>query len=749
MDPKLRVEEITKLLEKYNYEYYVLDNPSVTDAEYDRLMQELIALETAHPELKSPLSPTQRVGGMVQDEFQKVTHKRMMLSLANAFNDEDLRDFDKKVRDVLQVDKVRYMAEMKIDGLGISLVYRNRLIYAATRGDGTVGEDVTSNVITIKSVPSHINLDDEYEIRGEVFMPKKSLERLNKERELTGEPLFANARNAAAGSIRQLDSSIAANRGLDAFWYYVVNAKDFGLRYHSEALNMADRLGFKTNPERRLCNGIDEVIDFINEYTEKRPSLAYDIDGIVIKVDDMDMYDKLGYTSKTPRWAIAYKFPPEEVITKLTDIIYTVDLIRDKTAKTTISADFSHVTTKKINDKTVEFTLPSTYVDFMDTLEFPLLPKHILGEVSPALVYESDFSKHPVVSGPFVLNAMQAATATQLNTFTIYLNRNTKYFMTSTKLDTFTLKTYKNRDDIITALNASDVTATAELGLDSAGSLRDNISSRESLLNGGVFAFINTKSDNLENKTLRQAIAKGVNLAVVREGIDDSQLLNYPILERQEKLNYPELTKYDLDEAKGLIEKAGFKYNDNGKILNKDGVPVILNAVVQKRDVITRTAERFVDELKKIGFEVNLNIYDESQTTADFFTTVVRPRDYDILFYEVDLGVSADPFVYYSSTQASTGGWNFSNYSNGLVDDALLSAHTTTNMNTRKAKYEYFLKAWVSDVPAIGLYQSSLKYYYSQNVDIYSENLQMTDVLDRFNDVRYWASEKRSVNVTP
>ena len=431
------------------------------------------------------------------------------------------------------------------------------------------------------------------------------------------------------------------------------------------------------------------------------------------------------------------------------DIIYTVDLIRDKTAKTTISADFSHVTTKKIDDKTVEFTLPSTYVDFMDTLEFPLLPKHILGEVSPALVYESDFSKHPVVSGPFVLNAMQAATATQLNTFTIYLNRNTKYFMTNTKLDTFTLKTYKNRDDIITALNASDVTATAELGLDSAGSLKDNISSRESLLNGGVFAFINTKSDNLENKSLRQAIAMGVNLATVREGIDDSQLLNYPILERQEKLKYPELAKYDLKEAKALIEKAGFKYNEKGKILNKDGVPVILNAVVQKRDVITRTAERFADELRKIGFEVNLNIYDESQTTADFFTTVVRPRDYDILFYEVDLGVSADPFVYYSSTQASTGGWNFSNYSNGLVDDALLSAHTTTNMNTRKAKYEYFLKAWVADVPAIGLYQSSLRYYYGQNVDIYSENLQMTDVLDRFNDVRYWASEKRSVNVTP
>jgi len=431
------------------------------------------------------------------------------------------------------------------------------------------------------------------------------------------------------------------------------------------------------------------------------------------------------------------------------DIIYTVDLIRDKSAKTTISADFSRVTTKKINDKTVEFTLPSTYVDFMDTLEFPLLPKHILGDVNPALVYENEFSKKPIGSGPFVLNAVQAATVTQLNTYTIYLNRNTKYFLSDTKLDTFTLKTYKKREDIISALNASEVTATAELGLDSAEKLRNGISSRESLLNGGVFAFINTKSDNLTNKTLRQAISRGVNMTKVREGIDDSQLLDYPILVRQESLKYPDLLGYDLKEAKALVEKAGFKYNEQGKIINKEGLPVTLNAVVQKRDVIARVAERFVDELRTLGFEVTLNIYDESQTAADFFTTVVRPRDYDILFYEVDLGVSADPFVYYSSTQASTGGWNFSNYENSLVDDALLSAHITTNMNTRKAKYEYFLKTWVNDVPALGLYQSSLKYYYSPNVEIYSENLQMTDVLDRFSDVRYWASEKRSVNVTP
>ena len=324
MEPKQRVQEITALLERYNYEYYVLDNPSVSDAEYDRLMQELIALEEKYPELKSPLSPTQRVGGVVQDEFEKVTHKRMMLSLANAFNETDLRDFDRKIREALGVDTVTYMAEMKIDGLGMSLVYRGNLQYAATRGDGSEGENVTSNVITIKSIPSHINLADEMEIRGEVFMPKKVLEKLNKEREQSGEPLFANARNAAAGSIRQLDSAIAASRNLDAFWYYFVNARDFGIRYHSEALAMADKLGFKTNPERRICVGIDEVLDYIDEYTEKRPTLDYDIDGIVIKVDDMSVYDKLGYTSKTPRWAIAYKFPPEEVVTKLTDIIFTV-----------------------------------------------------------------------------------------------------------------------------------------------------------------------------------------------------------------------------------------------------------------------------------------------------------------------------------------------------------------------------------------------------------------------------------------
>lgn len=324
-DLKKRVEEITALLEKYNYEYYVKDNPTVTDAEYDNLMDELIHIETNHPELKSPFSPTQRVGGKVLESFEKVKHKRMMLSLADVFNEDEVRDFDRKVREALGVNQVDYMAEMKIDGLAMSLDYVNgQLNYAATRGDGNIGENVTSNVITVKSIPTRIKTTQPFEVRGEIFMPKKSLEKLNAERKEKNEALFANARNAAAGSIRQLDSKIAASRGLEGYWYYFVNAQDFGITKHSESLKFIEELGFKTNPERRICHGIEEVINYINEYAKKRPTLSYDIDGIVIKVDDFKYYERLGYTAKTPKWAIAYKFPPEEVITKLRDIIYTV-----------------------------------------------------------------------------------------------------------------------------------------------------------------------------------------------------------------------------------------------------------------------------------------------------------------------------------------------------------------------------------------------------------------------------------------
>ena len=320
-----RRDELTRDLEKWNYEYYVLDNPSVSDAEFDRCMNELILIEKEFPDIKLKKSPTERVGGMVASEFAKVPHKRLMLSLGNVYNEDEVRDFDRKVREVVGNQTIKYMGEVKIDGLGMSLLYdHGELQRCLTRGDGVTGEDVTANVKTIRSIPLHVKETRPFEVRGEVFMPKASLEKLNKQREETGEPLFANARNAAAGSIRQLDSRIAAKRGLDAFWYYLVNARELGINSHEEALNYLDELGFKTNHERRVLYGPDQMMEYIEEYTAKRQDLAYDIDGLVFKVDDIGSYEKIGYTAKTPKWATAYKFPPLEVTTKLLNIVLTV-----------------------------------------------------------------------------------------------------------------------------------------------------------------------------------------------------------------------------------------------------------------------------------------------------------------------------------------------------------------------------------------------------------------------------------------
>lgn len=320
-----RRDELTELLEKWNYEYYVLDNPSVSDAEFDTAMNELQLLEKEHPDIKLKNSPTERVGGYVASQFEKVPHRRLMLSLGNVYNEDEVRDFDRKVKDVVGNQTVKYVGEVKIDGLGMSLLYENgELQRCLTRGDGVTGEDVTSNVKTIRSIPMRVSEKRPFEVRGEVFMPKRSLQKLNEEREKNGEPIFANARNAAAGSIRQLDSSVAARRGLDAYWYYLVNARELGINSHEEALAFLDSLGFKTNHERRVLYGPEDMLSYIEEYTAKRESLGYDIDGLVFKVDDIGSYEKIGYTAKTPKWATAYKFPPLEVVTKLLDISLTV-----------------------------------------------------------------------------------------------------------------------------------------------------------------------------------------------------------------------------------------------------------------------------------------------------------------------------------------------------------------------------------------------------------------------------------------
>ena len=323
---KERIYELRGLLNKYNYEYYVLDNPSVSDYEYDARLRELIELEEKYPECYDANSPSQRVGGEVVETFNKIKHKRMMLSLSNAFNNDELEDFDKKIKEALGTNEnVEYMCELKIDGLAMSIEYVDgKINYGATRGNGVEGEEVTHNIKTIKSIPLSINDTRTFEVRGEVYMPKKSFNKLNDQRKENGESLFANPRNAASGSIRQMDSKIASSRGLDMFMYTYVDCEQFGYYKQSEALDALEKMGFKTNKERKLCSGIKEVIKYIEFYTNKRDDLPYEIDGIVIKVNDIKLHDLIGYTMKTPKWAIAYKFPAKEVKTRLKDIVFTV-----------------------------------------------------------------------------------------------------------------------------------------------------------------------------------------------------------------------------------------------------------------------------------------------------------------------------------------------------------------------------------------------------------------------------------------
>jgi DNA ligase (NAD+) len=317
---EIKVNDLHNLLNQYNYEYYVLDNPSVPDAEYDRLLNELISLEEQFPELKTADSPTQRVGGNVLEMFNKVQHDKPMLSLGNAFNEGDLRDFDRKVRQAVG-DNFSYVCELKIDGLAVSLKYDNGVfVQGATRGDGTTGEEITANLKTIRSIPLRLNEPVSIEVRGEAFMPKSSFEKLNSLKRENGEEAFANPRNAAAGSLRQLDPKIAASRNLDVFLYAIGDMGEAGVVSHSEGLDWLDKLGFKTNQERKKCDNIEEVIEFIGGWGEKRPYLPYEIDGMVVKVDSLEQQERLGTTAKSPRWAIAYKFPAEEVVTTLLNI---------------------------------------------------------------------------------------------------------------------------------------------------------------------------------------------------------------------------------------------------------------------------------------------------------------------------------------------------------------------------------------------------------------------------------------------
>jgi len=318
---KKEIEKLRKEIEYHNYRYYVLADPVISDDEYDKLMEKLIELEKKYPEFQSPDSPTQKVGGGLISGFKTVPHSKPMLSLDNTYNEEEIKEFDKRVKKILNTSVVEYVCELKIDGVSIALRYNDgSLVQALSRGNGLEGDDITENIKKIKSIPLRLFKPLTIEVRGEIFMPVDEFERYNRQREEEGLPPFANPRNAAAGTLRQLDSSIVAKRKLDSFIYYIVEPENYNIKTQWEALNFLRELGLKVNPLSKLCNSIDCVIDYWKEMIKQRTILGYWADGIVVKVNKFEYYPILGETAKAPRWAIAFKFPAIKAKTRLIDI---------------------------------------------------------------------------------------------------------------------------------------------------------------------------------------------------------------------------------------------------------------------------------------------------------------------------------------------------------------------------------------------------------------------------------------------
>lgn len=336
---KERMDELINYINKASYEYYVLDNPTITDQEYDDYYNELLSIEEKYPELKREDSPTNRVGGAVLDKFEKVTHDHPMLSFDDIFNEEEIILFDERIKKV--VSTAHYTLEPKMDGLSGSLIYKNGvLVRGATRGDGVTGEDITTNIKTIKSVPLRLTEDIDIEVRGEIYMSKKSFLEANREKVKNGEKEFANPRNAAAGSIRQLDSKVTAKRNLDFMAYFIPNPEDYGIKTQKESLEFLRKLGFVTNYKLNgYAKNVKDITNYIDSLSEKRDNLPFEIDGVVLKVDNLEDEKRLGFTSRVPRWGIAYKFPAKEVLTTLKEIKFTVG----RTGKITPNAIFSPV----------------------------------------------------------------------------------------------------------------------------------------------------------------------------------------------------------------------------------------------------------------------------------------------------------------------------------------------------------------------------------------------------------------------
>lgn len=414
------------------------------------------------------------------------------------------------------------------------------------------------------------------------------------------------------------------------------------------------------------------------------------------------------------------------------DILYTVNLIQNPATSTVYDSNLTGVKVAELESGEIAFTLPTPYADFISALNIPLVPEHILKDVDPKTILEAEFSAKPIVSGAFVLNAIQSSSASTEKT--IYLTANPYYYKGKPLLNSFAIRAYTNKDTLISAVNSSVVTATAELSAAEANQINSAIfNEKGSSINSGVFAFFNTASDLFKNRSTRLAVRQGINLDFVRSVATSSTPLDYPLLERQIQLSqYPTLPTYDKEAA--LAKIASLSIN----------APISL--VTVRSSYLPTVAEAFKTELEALGLQVNLTIYEENQ---DFITNVISRRNYDILIYEIELGYDPDLLPYYHSSQATSSGLNLSNYKNTLVDDLLLAARGTLDTTLRAKKYETFLEYWVADAPAIGLYQPNLTYFYNKNVRTFSNDVRLITPLDRFSDITSWAAVKETKNRTP
>ena len=418
------------------------------------------------------------------------------------------------------------------------------------------------------------------------------------------------------------------------------------------------------------------------------------------------------------------------------DIVFTTDLIKNPAVGSAYGSNLAKVKVTINENNEIVFNLPTAYSDFITALNFPIVPKHVLGDADPQTLIENNFSNTPVTSGVFNYNATQATAGANSEEKVFYLSSNPDYYMGQTMLNSFAIHTYSSKDDIIASLNAGSTTATAELsGADADKVNTASFIQKNSSLNSGAFIFFNTSKEIVKNNEMRAAIRQGVNIDKIREAAPDTLALDYPLLKAQIKLNhYPEIPVHDTVAAKNKLDELG------------GGQPLKVDIATVNSGYLPNVAEAVKAQLEELGFEVTVSSYEENQ---DFINNVISKRNYDILVYEIELGADPDLLPYYHSSQASASGLNLSNCRNILVDDLLVGARDTLNEELRVKKYESFLEHWVTDVPAIGLYQPNLTYYYNKNVRTFSNDVRLVTALDRFSDITSWAVTKATKNKTP